>query len=222
MIDASSPPFQCQADPWTPERYRGSFEIYEKGRYITCSFPEPSATLSVTDASICESAFSGNFSVLMYGLLRNSYKNNRELVCDQLSNAGVRVLCVQGVFGKQLEQFVCRASIIVVVHYYENSPLETHRIDPLLLANKIVVSTPSSDPVLDEIYSQHVYFVSPQAIPTVVVRLSNNDLGRNIKRLSNGEFMGDLSSSSLSPLCFALRNLRVDFKKFSQRIGNSG
>jgi hypothetical protein len=51
--------------------------------------------------------------------------------------------CFEGVFGDALEAMVEEASIVVLERYYDTSSLETHRVDPLLLKGKVVVTTPS-------------------------------------------------------------------------------
>jgi hypothetical protein len=51
--------------------------------------------------------------------------------------------CFEGVFGSALESMIEAASIVVLERYYESSSLEAHRIDPLLLKGKIVVTPPS-------------------------------------------------------------------------------
>ena len=51
--------------------------------------------------------------------------------------------CFQGIYGEALETMIDSASIIVFERYHEFSSLEPHRVDPLLLKGKVVVSTPS-------------------------------------------------------------------------------
>lgn len=51
--------------------------------------------------------------------------------------------CFEGIFGRALESMVESASIVVLERYYKLSCLETHRVDPLLLKGKIVVTSPS-------------------------------------------------------------------------------
>ena len=51
--------------------------------------------------------------------------------------------CFRAVFGAALEAMINSASVIVLERYYETSSLESHRVDPLLLKGKVIVSTPS-------------------------------------------------------------------------------
>lgn len=51
--------------------------------------------------------------------------------------------CFEAIFGGGLDAMIDSASIIVLERYYESSSLESHRVDPLLLKGKVIVSTPS-------------------------------------------------------------------------------
>jgi hypothetical protein len=49
------------------------------------------------------------------------------------------------VYPPLLDELICTAEVVFIEHYYANSSLEVHRINPLLLAGKVVVSVPSGD-----------------------------------------------------------------------------
>jgi hypothetical protein len=99
----------------------------------------------------------------MFGALESSFGNQREELCDSLLLTGHAVLCLEGVFGELLNYLVCVSKIVVINHYYENSALETHRIDSLLQAKKVVVAT-SSPSALDGYYSHIIPVVNPGSI----------------------------------------------------------
>lgn len=56
--------------------------------------------------------------------------------------------CFEGIFGSALDAIIDAATIVVLERYYESSSLETHRVDPLLLKGKIIVTSPSFGRIL--------------------------------------------------------------------------
>jgi hypothetical protein len=174
-----------------------------------------------SDANECKRVLEQSAPVLMYGKIEGVAGNRRQLLCDRLHThvsggvgAGARghpVVCLHGVFGKQLEHFVCRAKIVVVEHSFDRSFLETHRIDPLLQAGKIIVVSPSFDLFLQDMYRK-VLLVTPRVD---MVRQVQYVLGRpNIGHLSHRQKRGlnfmHQQSNTVDPLCYALRNLQED------------
>lgn len=143
--------------------------------------------------------------VLIYGNLQCSYARRREQLCDALHAAGLRVICLHAVFGELLRHHVCRAKVVVVEHFYARAALETHRIDALLAAGRIVISVPPEDSRTPKWYHDYVTFVERSALSAVVrAKLSNwtsamaaaeqNRIAQAFRKLT----------SSLTPLCHAL------------------
>jgi hypothetical protein len=193
--------------------------------------------------------------VLLYGKIEGSQSHSRQRLCDLMHTkiaGGVglsalyntdpahfaNVLCLEGVFTHQLEYFICASTVVVVEHYFAQSALETHRIDPLLQAGKIVLTTPSSDIHLEQAYASALYitarnnlvrelksvldvhYFSPAIASRARKRKPSSKVEKNKQRMHTNrlqiqsEFVHE-RSKQLDPLCFALRSMQesVDLLK---------
>ena len=144
--------------------------------------------------------------VLMYGLLEGSYHCRRELLCDDLANSGINIICLQGVFGEELDHFICNTKIVVVEHYYSHSFLETHRIDPLIQGGKIVVVVPSNDVELDKKYAPYVTFSHRDELITDINRILGS-LEIHLQLANRNAKTFAKKMHELNPLCTALESL---------------
>ena len=171
---------------------------------------------AVNPNTICMDVVDGrsSFDVLSFGLLSNSYNNQREMICDQLSSNGINALCIQGVFRKLLNHLVCISKVIVVTHYFKDSALETHRIDPLLKANKAVIATTSSSSAIEYFYANTVRIVSQNEILSQTKKILTDMLTVSYQPQNFVEMM----SSTFDPLCFALANLAPAMKLKEQEL----
>jgi hypothetical protein len=181
------------------------------------------------DSTECSRAYHGSVAILLFGELNGSHQRQRQRLCDAMhrdisgmsmdawggsTNGKPNVLCMGG-FGNVLERFVCRAHIVVVEHYYAHSALETHRIDPLLLAKKLVFVTPSADPELEKIYSPWLVIAPRDDIVQQLAHLLGSDEERH--RLARRKYKAyQQHPVSLDPLCFALNSLSSDFDRHAQ------
>ncbi len=151
-------------------------------------------------------------------------------MCADLQRSGVTTFCAEGIIEKDLELTVCAADVIFVLPYYPNSSLATHRIDPLILAGKPVVTIHSNDPDLDSVYADVVKFVSPEEIVASVGEIvrekekEREERGRGKKELevrteyglsqNFSTFLTDWMTrkiDDIQPLCFALSSLSSHF-----------
>lgn len=152
---------------------------------------------------------------LMFGALRNSSDNQRESTCDALTAAGLRVVCVEGIFDKLLSHLVCQARVVVVSHYFRTSALETHRIDPLLQIGKVVVATESlSSPDIDRLYRQVIPIVpSADLVRTVthVVRNYHSWLRQERYTERVRDFVRR-ATTTIDPMCLAISQLETKIK----------
>jgi glycosyltransferase involved in cell wall biosynthesis len=169
----------------------------------------------VNPDSFCSEIMNRNMpiDVLMFGLLNGSFGNQREELCDSLSLTGNSVVCVQGVFGELLNYFVCISKIVVVNHYFQNSALETHRLDILLQSKKIVVAT-SSPSALDDYYSRVTPIVPPRKVVPLVERILL-DYDRWIishNYFSNIDRFLQKMTTNIDPLCYAISQLGGQLK----------
>ncbi|KAH7621103.1 hypothetical protein Ndes2526B_g03946 [Nannochloris sp. 'desiccata'] len=207
--DSEDPPIVC--DGIFPEGVQ-SMQSYKDGCYVNWSYASATFTPINIAPSPCGKSCNKKDAhdlwpepeVLLYGYLPCSHNNCRENLCDKLHNAGFRTTCLHQVFGHLLNFFVCRAKIIVVEHYYANASLETHRIDALLLASKSVIAVPSSDPVLDALYSKYITFANKDTIISTVRSLLNSKAFQQSKEMQ--ESFKDLATNT-DPLCYALNHL---------------
>lgn len=203
-----------------------SFEIFEQGFYRTCILSnghiengpirKSPHCLSCREEDVhsdtfsCKNLLASNPDVIMFGKLEGSYNNNREKLCWDMRARNLSSLCFQAIFGEALNYFVCQSQIVVVERYFRNSALETHRIDPLLQAGKIVISAPAFSAVLDSLYSPVVFAPRNSLIETIA------DVSRDIDEWKIttdynarlGVFMTS-KRNNIDPLCHALRNLKL-------------
>lgn len=74
-------------------------------------------------------------------------------------------------FGEEREKMIPRAKLVLNMHYWPESSLETHRIEYLMARSKCVVTERSMDPILDKEYEDAVVFTSYDKMPEVIDRL---------------------------------------------------
>jgi glycosyltransferase involved in cell wall biosynthesis len=211
------------------------FKVYRFGQYHTCSYnrqehvwklikSEPSTCYAhgrpngycwnssipvkaVNSGSFCSEIVRRDvpIDVLMFGAMELSFGNQREQLCDSLMLTGNAALCVQSAFRELLNYLVCVSKIIVINHYYENSALETHRIDSLLQAKKVVVAT-SSPSALDGYYSRGTPVVKPEEVVPVVQKiLANYD--HALAHFYHTERFLQQMTTNFDPLCYAITQL---------------
>ena len=99
--------------------------------------------------------------------------------------------------------------MILNVEYYSQSSLATHRIDPLILSEKIVVSFHSSDVELDQVYAPLVHFTSETDLVHNLHKVieSYHDYST---RMSSGWVKRYIARTlmDLTPLCSALNSVK--------------
>ena len=90
------------------------------------------------------------------------------------------VKVVSGIFGQEMHQLIASAKVIVDIHYYEQSLLETVRISECLSLGKVIVSERSVDQQEHAHLEDIVEFVDQgdanQMIAVIQKFLSNDDL----------------------------------------------
>lgn len=220
LVDPENPAIRCPVERKpTGAAPRAAYEVYRDGCYIKCAnertvsarpskCPIEPNDCSLVDKNTCSSVVN-EAEVVMYGALECSDGQRREAVCDDLSEAGISVACLQGIFGEALDEFVCKSKVIVVDHFYPNATLETHRIDALLLAGKIVVAVPSADPAIDAQYSDFVIFSERENIVATVQQiLSNWRKWSSMSRARSEQLLQQVQSRDA--MCYALRSLKAD------------
>ena len=186
-----------------------------------CS-PQTDAAVNQDDLE-CHRALENDVAVLSYGAMEGSYQRNRERICDMMHanisqltkhgvGGGLNVLCITGVFGAQLRHFVCKSRMVVVEHFYATSALETHRIDPLIQAKKVVLVTPSSDKLLEDHYRPYLTIAEPAELVEKLNELLGLVPQGHLKTLRSGE-VGDFKRMSRT-----VRELSADVKRQAVRV----
>lgn len=152
--------------------------------------------------------FDQPIEILIFGYLSCSHNNIRERVCTMLESEGFKVLCLHQVFGSLLNYFINKAEIILNVEYYENASLATHRIDPLILTGKTVMSFTSKDALLDNLYHPVVHFTNETNLIRDLNDLLHTENGRLNRRSSKmiQTYAQDVLAN-IEPLCSALMML---------------
>ena len=77
-------------------------------------------------------------------------------------------------FGEEREGVISRSKVIINMHFWPKSSLETHRIEYLMARGKCVVSENSLDAELDTEYTQAVQFTSYDDMPKTIEKLLQN------------------------------------------------
>lgn len=150
-----------------------------------------------------------NLQVIHYG----SIDKARAELCRDMYNTIKGAACVSHTFGSSLNYLVCRAKVVVIEHRFALSALVTHRIDPLLIAGKLVVSTHSADKDMDEEYSHLITFSEKaELIRTILHVLQNASLVANAKNQIPSKFQAMIRLARANYLCNALRNVPRDLK----------
>lgn len=112
----------------------------------------------------CTRHFSGreeDVDVLFYG----ARCKRRESLERDFQKSGLRaVFRYNDLFEDDREDLISRSKVVLNVHYWPSSSLETHRVEYLCSRGKCVLSEYSSDPELDSLYSGSVAFVPYNAI----------------------------------------------------------
>lgn len=96
-----------------------------------------------------------DIDVLFYG----SQCPRREKVENDLRASGLKVVFrYNNLFNEEREDLISRAKVVLNIHYWLTSSLETHRIEYLCSRGKCVISEKSTDTFLDSQYQDSVIF----------------------------------------------------------------
>lgn len=150
--------------------------------------------------------------VLFFGFLSESRKQLCKLVDLEMSllrQSGVAAShdCVSGIFGRELQCKICKAKVIYNEHSREGAVLELHRINPLLMFGKAVVTSSSADKVLDESYRSAVRVVKPIDIPHEISKLLMNDTARHHLEWDAFSFAQNMKPKAQTQVCRALSSI---------------
>jgi hypothetical protein len=114
------------------------------------------------------------YDVLFYGGI-NDHRLN---MLRELESVGLVVYAFDQLYGQQRLEELKKAKIVLNLHYYSEAALEVHRLNFLLSLGKCVVSEPSVDAVLDDIYADGIVFASSERIGNTVLQLAGDAVAR--------------------------------------------
>ena len=93
-----------------------------------------------------------DIDVLFYG----SLNDRRNRILNALKNAGIKVHSAFGVYGKDRDDLIACAKIVLNIHFYESKVFEIVRVSYLLANSKAVVTECSPDAEMEEGLSDSV------------------------------------------------------------------
>ena len=128
--------------------------------------------------------FSGrhkDIDVLFYG----AKCPRRENLEKDLKRIGLKTeFRYNNLFRGAREDLIARSKVVLNIHYYVRSSLETHRIEYLCSRGKCVVSERSDDHVLDDKYAQSVVFSSMEDMVSSILNMVTCEKKRNSVEVS--------------------------------------
>ena len=100
----------------------------------------------------------------------------------QLEKSGLNYKIVTyGCFGKERDELISRAKIIINVHYQDNYPLEVVRLNYLMANKRFIISERGWDEEENSIYEGGVVFCDYENLITKSIEcLSNNEYRKNV------------------------------------------
>lgn len=102
-----------------------------------------------------------DIDVLFYG----ANHPRRRCIEESLRMKGLNtVFRYYNLFDEERDSLIERAKVVLNIHYWPESSLETHRVEYLCSKGKCVISETSMDPVLDQVYKDSIKFCSYQDI----------------------------------------------------------
>jgi SAM-dependent methyltransferase len=130
-----------------------------------------------------------DIDVLFYG----STNSRRKKIVEELKRKGLIVVALFGVYGKDRDDLIARAKIIVNIHYYDSNIFEIVRISYLLANHKAVVAECNEDTEFAEDLRTAVALAPYDQLVETCVELVGNAEKRQLLEKNGFE-------------CFSLRN----------------
>ena len=115
-----------------------------------------------------------DIDVLFYGALKERRKN----LLNELSNSGLRVKHLFGVYGAQRDEYISRAKIVLNCHHYKAKIFEIVRVHYLVNNNIPVVSELHPDTKIEPFWNSIISSVSFDELANECKRLSHDKLER--------------------------------------------
>ena len=117
-----------------------------------------------------------DIDVLFYG----AKHQRRSHIENLLKRKGLQVVFrYYNLFGKDRDDLIHRSKVVLNIHYYMESSLETHRIEYLCSKGKCVLSEYSNDHELDNLYKGSVHFCKYDEIVSKAYQYCKNETLRH-------------------------------------------
>lgn len=117
-----------------------------------------------------------DIDVLFYGASHDRRTRIEHLLKKKKLNVVFRYY---NLFGHDRDELIQRAKVVLNIHYYTESSLETHRIEYLCSKGKCVISEYSNDHELDHLYDESVHFCKYDEIVSTAYKYCKNDTLRH-------------------------------------------
>ncbi len=129
-------------------------------------------------------------------LFIGSFNQRRQKIIDELTQKGYIIVAKNNSWNEERNDLISRAKLIINIHYFETSILESVRLS-LLLSNKCcVISETSLDPILDKWHSNYLQLVKyDQLVESCCQFLSlypDNPYSKNLDDYKKYSFMSKL------------------------------
>lgn len=108
-------------------------------------------------------------------LFLGSLNTRRQTILDQLINLGLKVVIKNNIWEDERDQLVARSKLVINIHYYEKSILESVRLSYLLSHGCAVISEVSEDRILDKWHSKFIKLVNYDKLTDTCVEYIQNE-----------------------------------------------
>ena len=144
-----------------------------------------------------------DIDIFFYG----SFNDRRLKILKQLEQKGLNVVYKNNIWDDERKDLIERSKIILNIHYFENSILETVRLSYLLSNNCFIISEVGKDPILDRWHQSYVVLSEyDQLVETCCRYIDNYDLIQS--------FQQKLEKYSLEPY-----SSKIPYDKIKQLYG---
>jgi hypothetical protein len=120
--------------------------------------------------------------VLFYG----SVNARRQAVLDELTAAGLRVVTGFGIYGRERDQLIARAKVVLNIHYYDAAVPETVRLSYLFANQKAVVSETGPLEDMGSLAQAALYVPYEQLARACIALLTHDTLRRKLEQQAIG------------------------------------
>ncbi|AJC21204.1 hypothetical protein [Pandoraea pulmonicola] len=138
-----------------------------------------------------------DIDVLFYGFVNE----RRKQVMDRLEAAGLKVVCVTGLYGAKRDDLIARSRVVLNMHFFDSHIFEIVRVFYLMTNGVAVVSEVGPTTSVDERYLQGIDASPYDELVDRCIALVKDDAARlalekrarqTIARLPQAEVMGEL------------------------------